>query len=142
MDLLSRIDLMIGEKHTRAKRRKKQREEFKKKTLGVSRDKKRTEAQKQYAGHGSIKDLMKKEDVNEGMDDLTGTVTKSMPYYMKGAQISLKKKGSTFYAGVKEAGKSDAEIKKFANKDDALKWLSGFGIKEITWNDGKSKSKF
>jgi hypothetical protein len=84
--------------------------------------------------------------IKEGMDDFTGIVTKSLPFYMKGAQVTLKKKGSTFYAGVKEAGSSEGETKKFKNKDDAMRWISGFGIKglniDVNWDWDKAKPKF
>ena len=85
-----------------------------------------------------------KDYINEGTDDFTGVVTKSMPFYLKGARINLKTKGSTFYAEV-IGDKIDPEpvtIEKFKNKEDAMKWLSGLGIKEITWDKGKGKAKF
>lgn len=137
MELLDKIDLMIGEKHTRAKRRKKAREEEKKRqrgSFGVKADK---QAQKKYMGHGSIKDL-----ANEGTDDFTGVVTKSLPYYMKGVKVSIITRGNTFYAGISGGPIGPVEKKTFKNKDDAMKWFSGHGIKEIQWDKGKGKAKF
>jgi len=76
------------------------------------------------------------EYLNEGKDDFTGIVTKSLPFYAKGAKISIRVSGGTFYAKyAAEDGTSSSQ--KFENKDDVNKWISGMGIRGIKW--GKAK---
>lgn len=69
-------------------------------------------------------------------EDFTGVVTKSLPFYAKGAKITIKKKGGTFYASF--AGiTGDSDQQQFKNKDDVNKWISGMGISGIKWEKAK-----
>ena len=58
MELLDKIDLMIGERQASKRKKREKKKDWERKQVGVKKSGKRSEAQKKYAGHGSIKDLM------------------------------------------------------------------------------------
>ena len=64
MELLDKIDMMIGERQASKRRKREKKKDWERKQVGVKKRGQKSQAQKQYAGHGSIKDLAN-EDIFE-----------------------------------------------------------------------------
>lgn len=105
MELLDKIDLMIGEKLTKKQKKK----DYEHKMIGVKKGGKRSQSQKSYVGSGSIKDLTK-ENLDEGSKTRLGKVARG--------KVKILSNDDLFDA----ATQLDNTIWQKAAKSDVLKW--------------------